>query len=202
MSKAVIDSVGGKANIETSVPAAVWERTTISENMPRGDWQLAKANFESKTTGAVTIGLAKNNTTSPYKGQILFITDTHILQRVNSNVAVVHEFARLANGAELNAAVDAGKIKPGSQLEVSYGQEMGKAEVVSFNKLRAEIVQREVAEWAKENIKTPKALDTFLKTMEKATFAISADRTTKAGEMKRPDVQAPTRSKDVVERSR
>lgn len=164
------------------------ERTVITAPMPRSEWADAKANFESKTTGHVTLGLAKNNTVTPYKGQVLFITDTHIVQRVNANVAVVHEFAKLSNGAELNAAVDAGKLKPGSQLEVSYGQEHGKGDVVSFNKLRAEIVQREVIEWAKENIKTPKALETFLKTMEKATVAISADRTPKSLDMKGPSV--------------
>lgn len=185
-----------------TVSVSKHERTVITVAMNHNDYKLAKANFESKTSGPITIELAKNNTILPYKGQILFITDTHILQRVNSNSSVLHEFSKLSNGAELNAAVDAGKLKPGSQLEVSYLKDHGKADVVPFNRLRAEIVQREVVEWAKENIKSPKALETFLATMEKATVAISADRSLQAADMKRPACQTPVKSKDVAERIR
>ena len=179
---------GIQATIDSTVASArLPDRTVITTPMERSEWAAAKANFESKTTGPVSLGLAKNNTVSPYRGQVLYITDTHIVQRVNANVAVVHEFSKLTNGADLNAAVDNGKLKPGSQLEVSYAQDHGRGDVVPFNRLRAEIVQREVTEWAKENIKAPKALDTFLKTMEKATLAISADRTPKALDTKGPE---------------
>ena len=179
---------GIQATIDSTVASArLPDRTVIITPMERSEWAAAKANFESKTTGPVSLGLAKNNTVSPYRGQVLYITDTHIVQRVNANVAVVHEFSKLTNGADLNAAVDNGKLKPGSQLEVSYAQDHGRGDVVPFNRLRAEIVQREVTEWAKENIKAPRALDTFLKTMEKATFAISADRTPKALDTKGPE---------------
>lgn len=188
---------GVKATTDSTVAEAKYpERTVITAPMARSEWADAKANFESKTTGQVTLGLAKNNTVQPYKGQVLYITDTHIVQRVNANVAVVHEFSKLSNGAELNAAVDNGKLKPGSQMEVSYAQDHGRGDVVPFNRLRAEIVQREVTEWAKENIKAPKALETFLKTMQKATLAISADRSPRALDLKSPLAEVQ-KSKDA-----
>ena len=60
-----------------------------------------------------------------YAGAVVGYTDTHVFQRGEGFSVVAHDIAKLQNPAAINAQIDSGKIKPGVQLDVTYGQDRG-----------------------------------------------------------------------------
>lgn len=139
----------------------------IGERLPKPDWETAR-NLVSSADRKGFVYLAKPN--AQYAGKVLMMSDTHLVQQVGKNSAVAHDLSILENGPELERKFDNGEIKAGrTNIKVEYSQDRGKADIVTYNQQRAEIVQIQAEKWAEQNITNSKSRETFLKHVR--TFA-------------------------------
>lgn len=133
----------------------------IGERLPKPDWETAR-DLVSSADRKGFVYLAKPN--AQYAGKVLMMSDTHIVQQVGKNSAVAHDLAMLENGPELERKFDNGEITAGrTHVKVEYGQNRGKANVISYNQQRAESVQTQAEKWAEQHITNSKSRETFLK---------------------------------------
>ena len=84
----------------------------IGEALPKADWLEAINLLKAKAPGEHGRVYAPKEG-GEYGGQVLLVTETHIVQRVGRGTAVAHDLRKLSNGAELAADFDAGKLRPG-----------------------------------------------------------------------------------------
>jgi hypothetical protein len=92
------------------------------------------------------------------------MTDTHLVQQVGKNAAVAHDLSKLEHGTELGKQFDEGLIKVGhTSIKVQYGQEQGKADVLSYNQQRAESVRMQAEKWAEQHTTNAQNRETFVK---------------------------------------
>lgn len=139
----------------------------IGERLPKPDWETAR-NLVSSADRKGFVYLAKPN--AQYAGKVLMMSETHLVQQVGKNSAVAHDLSVLENGPELERQFDNGEIKAGrTNIKVEYGQDRGKADIVTYNQQRAETVQTQAEKWAEQNITNSKSRETFLKHVR--TFA-------------------------------
>ncbi|MDM0036765.1 hypothetical protein QTI33_31840 [Variovorax sp. J22P271] len=140
----------------------------IGANMPKPDWQMSidllKA-YAPGERGKVYIPKAG----AEYGGQVMLVTDSHIVQRVGRGTAIAHDLSKLENGQALASDIDSGKLKRGMHMKVQYGQETGLANVIPFNQQRASEINRDLTAWAEKNITNAKGRETFLKHVAAAT---------------------------------
>ena len=140
----------------------------IGANMPKPDWQMSidllKA-YAPGERGKVYIPKAG----AEYGGQVMLVTDSHIVQRVGRGTAIAHDLSKLENGQALASDIDSGKLKRGMHMKVQYGQESGLANVIPFNQQRASEINRDLTAWAEKNITNAKGRETFLKHVAAAT---------------------------------
>lgn len=133
----------------------------IGERLPKPDWETAR-NLVSSEDRKGFVYLAKPN--AQYAGKVLLMSDTHMVQQVGKNSAVAHDLSKLENGPEFERQFDDGKIKAGrTHIRVEYGQDSGKADVVTYNQQRADTVQTQAEKWAEQNITNSKSRETFMK---------------------------------------
>lgn len=140
----------------------------IGANMPKPDWQMSIDLLKARAPderGKVYIPKAG----AEYGGQVLLLTDSHIVQRVGRGTAIAHDLSKLENGRALAGDIDAGKIKPGMHMNVQYDQQSGVAKVIPFNQQRATEIHRDLSAWAEKNITNVKGRETFLKHVAAAT---------------------------------
>jgi len=97
-----------------------------------------------------------------YSGPVVFVTDTHMVQRVSRNAAVAHDLGRLRNGPEVGQAYEA--LKPDHAAPrwlVRYDSDRGQAEVSPLKTAEAQEVKRLAQLWAERNISQPAARAEF-----------------------------------------
>lgn len=167
----------------------------IGANMPKPDWQLAiellKA-YAPQDRAAIYIPKAG----AEYGGQVLLLTDTHIVQRVGKSTAIAHDLDALQNGRELAGQMDGGQIKRGTHMKFQYGDERGNGTAIPFNQKRADEIKAEMTEWAQKAITNAKGRDTFLKHLENATKHIAQPPAReRAHEPQRAPARAPQRDR-------
>lgn len=133
----------------------------IGDRLPKPDWETARDMVSSPDRKGF-VYLAKPN--SQYAGKVLMMSDTHLVQQVGKNAAVAHDLSKLENGPELGNQFDEGVIKAGhTSIKVQYGQDRGKAEVLSYNQQRAESVRTQAEKWAEQHITNAKSREAFVK---------------------------------------
>lgn len=133
----------------------------IGDRLPKPEWETARDMVSSPDRKGF-VYLAKPD--SQYAGKVLMMSDTHLVQQVGKNAAVAHDLSKLENGPELGNQFDEGVIKAGNtSIKVYYGQDHGKAEVISFNQQRAESVRTQAEKWANQNITNAKSREAFMK---------------------------------------
>lgn len=173
------------------------EAKRVGQNMPKADWQEAINLLKSKAPGEQgRVYLPKER--GEYGGQVLLVTDSHVVQRVGRGTAVAHDLSKLSNGKELAADFESGKVKPGHTMRVTYGseQEGGKATVVPFNQQRATEVRNELGKWAEANISNARGRETFLKHLDAATKEMAAKQPAPREPTQPVPNRAPAPSKD------
>ncbi|MDP9902388.1 KfrB domain-containing protein [Variovorax ginsengisoli] len=140
----------------------------IGENMPKPDWQMSIDLLKARAPGErASVYIPKAG--AEYGGQVLLVTDTHIVQRVGKSTAIAHDLNALENGRPLSDAIDAGQIKPGTHMKFQYGDDRGTGTAIPFNQKRSEEIKAEMTAWAKEHITNAKGRETFLKHVDAAT---------------------------------
>lgn len=133
----------------------------IGERLPKPDWEIAR-NLVGSGDRKGFIYLAKPN--AQYAGKMLIMSNTHMVQQVGKNSAVAHDLAMLENGPELERQFDNGEIKAGrTNIKVEYGQDRGKADIITYSQQRAESVQTQAEKWAKQHITNSRSREIFLK---------------------------------------
>jgi hypothetical protein len=151
--------------------AGTKESKTIGAMMPKADWATARDAVSSRGKTDGKIFLPKPS--ADYAGKMVFMTDTHLVQQVGKNSAVVHELAKLDNGKDIVQAWDDNKIGPRTNIVVRYGVDRGEAEIIPFNVQRANEVKKQGVEWASANITNEKSRATFVKHLEAFTADMS-----------------------------
>lgn len=133
----------------------------IGERLPKPDWETARDMVSSQDKKGF-VYLAKPD--SQYTGKVLMMSDTHLVQQIGKNSAVAHDLSKLENGPELESQFDGGQIKAGhTSIKVEYGQDRGKADVLSYNQQRAESVRTQAEKWAEQHITNAKSREAFVK---------------------------------------
>lgn len=168
----------------------------IGGMMPKPDWQEAIQLMKAKNPevhGKIYLPKAG----SEYGGQVMMVTDTHIVQRVSKVSAIAHSFDHLSNGDALAQDVEAGRLKPGMQLNVKYGDARGEGNFFTFNQSRALEMQKDLKEWAEANITSAAARSTFLKHVDTATKELAQGRP-----QSQRNAPAPTPAPRAPDRSR
>jgi hypothetical protein len=167
----------------------------IGENMPKPDWQQAIDLLKIRAPGErASVYIPKAG--AEYGGQVLLVTDTHIVQRVGKATAIAHDLNALENGRELSGAIDGGQVKRGTHMKFQYGDDRGNGVTIPFNQKRSEEIKAEMTAWAKEHITNAKGRDTFLKHVEAATKSIAQPATReRAHEPQRAPARAPQRDR-------
>jgi len=133
----------------------------IGDRLPKPDWETARDMVSSQDRKGF-VYLAKPN--SQYAGKVLMMSDTHLVQQVGKNAAIAHDLSKLENGTELGKQFDEGLIKTGhTSIKVQYGQDQGKADVLSYNQQRAESVRTQAEEWAEQHITNAQSREAFVK---------------------------------------
>lgn len=133
----------------------------IGERLPKPDWETARDLVSSQDRKGF-VYLPKPN--AQYAGKVLMMSDTHMVQQVGKNSAVAHDLSKLENGPELERQFDGGGIKAGqTNVKVEYGQDRGKADVLSYNQQRAETVRTQAEKWAEQHISNAKSREAFVK---------------------------------------
>lgn len=133
----------------------------IGDRLPKPDWETARDMVSSMDRKGF-VYLPKPN--AQYAGKVLMMSDTHLIQQVGKNSAVAHDLSKLDNGAELGERYDAGEIAAGrTSLKVEYGQERGKADVLTYNQQRADTVRTQAEKWAEQHITNAKSREAFVK---------------------------------------
>jgi hypothetical protein len=158
--------------LEAQKPAADAKR--VGEQMPKADWQEAINLLKAKAPAERgRVYLPKEG--GEYGGQLLLVTDTHLVQRVGRGTAVAHDLGKLDGGTQLAADFEAGKLKLGNTLRITYGSEheKGQATVVPFNQQRAAEIKRDLSDWAATNITNSRGRESFLKHLDAATRSIA-----------------------------
>lgn len=164
----------------------------IGDRMAKPDWQEAINLLKAKAPdvhGKVYIPKVG----AEYGGQVLMVSDTHIVQRVGKGAAIAHDLKMLSNGKELTADIEAGRVKPGMQMSAAYGEQGGEAKVFTFDQHRANEMHKDLKEWAEQNITSASARSTFLKHVDNATKDLAQGR---QQQREAPPAPAPARSHD------
>ncbi|MDP9897375.1 hypothetical protein J2W32_006468 [Variovorax boronicumulans] len=164
----------------------------IGERMSKPDWQEAINLLKAKSPevhGKVYIPKVG----AEYGGQVLMVTDSHIVQRVGKGAAIAHDLNMFSNAKELTADIEAGRIKPGMQMSARYGETRGEAQVFTFDQHRANEMHKDLKEWAEQNITSSSARTTFLKHVDHATKDLAQGR---PQQQQREAPPAPPRSHD------
>lgn len=192
-------SIREKVNVmdQAKQQAPALDAKRVGQNMPKADWQEAINLLKSKAPGEQgRVYLPKER--GEYGGQVLLVTDTHVVQRVGRGTAVAHDLSKLSNGKELASDFESGKVKPGHTMRVNYGseQEGGKATVVPFNQQRATEVRNELGKWAEANISNARGRETFLKHLDAATKEMAAKQPAQREPAQPAPNRAPAPSKD------
>lgn len=167
----------------------------IGENMPKPDWQQSIDLLKMRAPGErASVYIPKAG--AEYGGQVLLVTDTHIVQRVGKSTAIAHDLNMLQNGRELSGSIDAGQIKPGVHMKFQYGDERGNGTAIPFNQKRAEEIKADLTAWAEKNITNAKGRETFLKHLEAGTKHIAQPPAReRAHEPQRAPARAPQRDR-------
>ncbi len=157
----VVNATRKLANMsdEHETPAAAEVR--IGSMMPRGEWEHARAEVSNPGQKNGKVFLPK--TMNDYSGRIIFMTDTHLVQRVGPNAAVIHDLSKLENGQALAKAFDNKEIGPRSNLHVRYGREHGVGEIVPFNVHIAREMRINAIAWAENKIPNERTRSAFIK---------------------------------------
>lgn len=139
---------------------AVKDAMIVGEPMPKPEWKQAKELAGSN--GRVYLP----KTLTDYSGKIVMVTDTHIVQQAGKTSVVAHDVSKLDNRDELTRLNAEGKLQ-NKVLKVTYGADVGRAEVLNFTQVRAAEVNESAKAYAVENIKSPQARDNFVKHVQK-----------------------------------
>lgn len=189
-----------KTQTEWAALAVVEEREIIKEmiaegspvqkigaNLDKAEWQEAMNLLKARAANepcAVHIPKAGQE----YTGQLLFATDTHIVQHVGRGTAVAHDLRKLDNGPALGDQLDRGTLRPGAQMVLKYGPARGAALIVSTDKQRVSEIHRKAIE-ARLSKKYP---DLALEQPKAAAIVLEAQKRALAGQItqqpqKKPD---------------
>ena len=162
------------------------ENKYVGRMMPKPDWETAR-NLVSDQERSGSVFLAKPM--AEYSGKMILMTDTHLVQQVGRYSAVAHDMSKLENGGQLERDFEEGSIQNDrTSMKISYDKDIGKADVLSYNQQRANIIQKQAEKWAKENITNEKSRETFLKHVDSFTADL-----TKGKEPQQQKTQQPVR---------
>ncbi|MGJ7523696.1 KfrB domain-containing protein [Variovorax sp. LT1P1] len=188
-----------QSELENTMEAAAQtpkaEVRRIGANMAKPDWQLAIDLLKTHAPNErAAIYIPKAG--AEYGGQVLLMTDTHIVQRVGKSTAIAHDLDALQNGRELAGQMDGGQIKRGTHMKFQYGDERGNGTAIPFNQKRADEIKAEMTAWAEKAITNAKGRDTFLKHLDNATKHIAQPPAReRAREPQRAPARAPQRDR-------
>lgn len=173
----------------------------IGRKMAKPDWETAIKFLESKAGGdRGNIYIPKPG--AEYGGEVLFISDTHIVQRVGKASAIAHDLDQLENGKQLNADIDARVVRNGSRMKFVYGQDKGVGHQVTWNQQRADDMRSEMTAWAEKNMTNAKSRDTFLKHVEHFAKDYAAPRQEVAQPPQRQPAQQHAPQRNAPQRNR
>lgn len=167
----------------------------IGSNMPKADWQEALNLLKQKTPQGMRAAMYIPKAGGEYGGPVMMATETHVVQKVGRNTAMIHDLSKLDMDPAMKAQLEAGKIV-NSRLNVKYGQERGQAATLTYNQARAGELKQELREWATKAITNVKGRETFLKHADNFTKDL-AQR-----EVKAPPHQAPQQRRGDLARDR
>lgn len=170
----------------------------IGTTMPKPDWietiQLLKAR-DPDAPAKVYIPKAG----AEYGGQLLMVTDTHVIQRIGKGIAVAHDLAKMTNRESMAVvnldALDSGKVKRGMEMHVAYGQDRGNARFFDVDPQHVKSVQRELSSWGEKNIADPRAREVYMKHV--AAAALEAPKNRNAGHRPTVSPRAPARDAQI-----
>jgi hypothetical protein len=95
-----------------------------------------------------------------YKGKVIQCSDTHIVQKVDKNVGVAHDVTKMANGKEILALAEKGKIR-NTELSVNYNEKQAEAKLIHLSVDHFKTVIDNTNAWADKNIASPKSREAF-----------------------------------------
>lgn len=167
----------------------------IGSNMPKADWQEALNLLKQKTPQGMRAAMYIPKAGGEYGGLVMMATETHVVQKVGRNTAMIHDLSKLDMDPAMKAQLEAGKIV-NSRLNVKYGQERGLAATLTYNQARAGELKQELREWAAKAITNVKGREAFLKHADNFTKDL-AQR-----EVKAPQHQAPQQRRGDLARDR
>jgi hypothetical protein len=137
----------------------------LGAGMPSADWTRARTAVSDPGRMNGSVSYAKPG--QQYSGPVVFVTDTHLVQRVGRNAAVAHDLRVVRNGPEIGQAYEA--LKPNHaapRLLVQYDADKGQAEVQPLKPAELTEVKRQALAWAQQAITSPSARDAFMKHVE------------------------------------
>jgi hypothetical protein len=143
----------------------------LGKGIPKAEWENAVKKVSSPGTRDGKVVLPKAE--SEYAGKVLFMSDTHLVQQVGRNAAIVHDLTLLTNAKELIEQYDAGKIAPSTNVVIRYGKDRGEAEVIPFSVTLANEVKAKAAVWAEGAISNDKTRGIFLKHVDNFTTELA-----------------------------
>jgi hypothetical protein len=188
----IIDATKNLANMTNTQAAPAPETKTIGALMPKAQWAEARdaVSAPGQTNGKVYLPKSMNE----YAGKIVHMTETHLVQQVGKNSAVVHDLTRLENGKDLAAAFDEKKIGPRTNIVIRYNEDRGAGEVVPFNAQRAAEVKKEGVAWAEQNIASERTRAMFVKHLEAFTADMAKGSTWQPARSAAAAPRAPDRA--------
>ncbi len=156
-----------RKHMSTVQEAAPADTKYIGATMPKPQWAEARdaVSDPGKNNGKVFLPKPQNE----YAGKLLHMTETHLVQQVGKNSAVIHDLSKLENGVNLAQSFDKKELRPRTHVVIKYGEERGVGEVVPFSAQRAAEVKKEGIAWAEQNIKAEKTRALFVKQLEAFT---------------------------------
>jgi hypothetical protein len=152
---------------ELAKPAISVENKTIGASLPKGEWEIARGKVGGKDG---RVFLPREN--REYTGQVLYATETHLIQQVGKHAAVAHDLTKLENNKELMEQYDKGQLS-NKVVKLQYGEDKGRAEVVSVSVQRANEIKKQAGEWAEKNITNQKSREIFVQHIESFTRDLS-----------------------------
>lgn len=170
----------------------------IGTTMPKPDWietiQLLKAR-DPDAPAKVYIPKAG----AEYGGQLLMVTDTHVIQRIGKGIAIAHDLAKMTNRESMAVvnldALASGKVKRGMEMHVAYGQDRGTARFFDVDPQHVKSVQRELSAWGEKNIADPRAREVYMKHV--AGAALEAPKNRNVGQRPAVSPRVPARDAQI-----
>lgn len=108
-----------------------------------------------------------------YTGKVIQVSDTHIVQQVNKNLAYAHDISKLTNGKELRSLAEEGKLR-NVELKIEYSEKQATALQSLVTKEKLQAMADKSKSFAQE-LPTQKSrdaftkqIDSFIKTREQA----------------------------------